>query len=241
MDISSDPVAAASIQPLEGSKPQATEPKSEEFTVQLSPRQSSNEEQLSYQAGKRPAQVGMMEASQSMREKYTGVQNDLLKEAPDLLEKDWDFSVDEKGELVIIEGEDKLTESEINKLKEVLEDNDMGEAMNTLTEHIINWGEASRGPEGFVGKGDPMGTYDVNKENVKDIIFGRELMNGMEVTSDTKLTDGQTNHYASKKVNVGWASVRETQIRAVEAYNESRQPPLELIESQLVMRAEARY
>ena len=137
-------------------------------------------------------------------------------------------------------GEDKLSESEMSKLKQVLEDNDIDKAMTDLRDSIIGWGEGARGPEGISDNADPMANYDVNKENFKDIIFGRELMTGMKVDQGTKLAGNQTDFYASKKIGLG-GPMQERQLRAVEAYNELRQPPLQLIESQLVMRAKPRY
>ncbi|QIZ85871.1 hypothetical protein HF888_13900 [Bermanella marisrubri] len=177
----------------------------------------------------------MTSASEKMRELYTGVQNDLLKKAPDLMEKDWDFSVDSKGELVIIEERDKLSDIEKMTLKDILEDNGVGDAMNKLADHIINWGVGMRGPEEIADFGG-LERYDINKENFKDIIFGRELMLNMKIDSHTKLTDKQMVEHA------GTASrSRLAQWNAIGSYNEGKQPAANLISSQIMMRAVEKY
>jgi hypothetical protein len=237
MDISSNPAIASSVQPLEPSKVKPTDQDSLESLVKVNRGEAkytiAEWEPYSRLAGE--AQIGITSASEKMRELYTGVQNDILKKAPDLMEKDWDFSVDSKGELVIIEGRDKLSDIEQMTLKGILEDNGMDDAMNKLADHIVNWGVGMRGPEEIADFGG-LERFDVNRENFKDIIFGRELMLNMKIDSDAKLTDKQMIEHA------GTASrSRLAQWNAIGSYNEGKQPAANLISSQIMMRAEARF
>ena len=181
--------------------------------------------------------MGWSEKSHIMRAMYTGFQNAMLEENPELLEKDWDFSVDEAGELVIIEGKDALSASEINQLTDTLEKFGMKDAMNALADDVINWGVGMRGPEEIADQGG-LERYDVNKENFKDIIFGRELMMNMKIKSDTKLTAQQTYDYSEKFNGIGSTKAH---FNAISAYNDERQHAPEILASQIMMRAEARF
>ncbi|QIZ85246.1 hypothetical protein HF888_13890 [Bermanella marisrubri] len=187
------------------------------------------------------SQLGIISSSNQMREKYTQVQSDLLRSDATLLNKDWDFSIDEAGEIVIIEGDDSLSESEINKLTKVLADNGIDTAMEKLAENVINHGIGARGPEGFSEDGS-LASYDVNKGNFKDVIFGRELMLGMKIDHETKLTNADTLAYASKKVAVtSESNINHVALRAREAYNEGKQLPSKLVATQIMMRAVEKY
>lgn len=239
MDISSNSITSASLQPVNTSEDKQVEPQSEGMQVSKAERQSRFEDWEPLYKVMMDTNIGIISSSDRMRQLYTGVQNDLLNEAPGLLAKDWDFSVDEAGEIVIIEGQNKLTESEINKLKGVLEDNGIDDAMNMLADNVIGNLAASRGPEGFAEE-DSLGRFDVNKENFKDIIRGRELMLGMQISKDTRLTDGQTAHYNQKSGAPG-LNRHQQQLRAMETYNEGKQAASDLIVSQIMMRAVAKF
>lgn len=243
MDFSSNPIATASIQqPIEASQTRQTEPRSEKVSVEKSERQSSAEDWEPYHKLRGETQMGIISTSNMMRAMYTGVQAQLLQEAPDLMNKDWDFSVDEAGELVILEGKDALTKSEINQLTDVLEQHGIKDMMNQLADNVIGHGMAARGPEEFAHSDDKFASFDVNRENFKDIVFGRELMLGMKISPETKLTNEQTMQYALKAGLVGGGgSEKERHLRAMEAYNIGKKTPSELIVSQVMTRAESRF
>jgi len=239
MDISNNPAAATSVQPLESSQPKQVEPKPKEVDVAPAKRQSSFEDWEPFYAVMRDTQIGVVTSSNQMRQLYTGFQNAMLQENPELLEKDWDFSVDEAGELVIIKGKDALSDSEIDQLTDTLEKFGIKDAMNSLADNVIGNLTASRGPEGFA-EGDSLGRFDVNKENFKDIVRGRELMLGMQISKGTQLTEGQSMHYAMKTGGTG-VNQQEFQSRVAYEYNKGKQPASNLIVQQIMIRAEARY
>ena len=79
MDISNSPVAVT-MQPIEASQARQVEPQSDEMQISKSKRQSTYEDFKPFHTLMRDSQIGKMENSQSMRELYTGVQNDLMKD-----------------------------------------------------------------------------------------------------------------------------------------------------------------
>lgn len=234
MDVSSI-TQAGYIQPSQTQQPEKeVQPSSKEVEVTLARRQSKAEDWEPYTKLMGDSQLGMITHSFNMREAYTGVQYDLMNDAPDLIEKDWDFSVDGNGEIVIIEGKDKLSESDVKRLTDILEDNHIDDHMNKLAESVINWGVGRRGPEGFAEEG--LGRYDVNKENFKDIVFGREIMTGMKINPDTAITKADTYHYGVKRLGYGY-SEKELRGAATKAYNQNKQTASEIIVAQIQMRA----
>lgn len=155
-----------------------------------------------------------------MRDDYTQVQIDLLNTNPELMGKDWDFTIDAEGELLIIEGEDKLSEKEIKQITDILEDNNMDDYMSALANAVVERGIGSRGPEQYqIDEG--IGLYDVTRDTIPDILRGRELMN------DTRMRDIPRGEPAF--------------LRAREAYNEKKLTPLEAVFKQVSNRAEEKY
>lgn len=155
-----------------------------------------------------------------MRDDYTQVQIDLLNANPELMGKDWDFTIDAEGELLVVEGKDKLSEKEIKQITDILEDNNMDEYMSDLANAVVERGVGQRGPEQYqTDKG--IGLYDVTRDTMPDILRGRELMN------DTKMRFVQTG--------------TPEFLRAREAYDENRLSPLEAIFKQVSNRAEEKY
>ena len=155
-----------------------------------------------------------------MRDDYTQVQIDLINTNPELMGKDWDFTIDAEGELLVVEGEDKLSEKEIKQITDILEDNNMDDYMSGLANAIVERGVGSRGPEQYQTD-EGIGLYDVTRDTMPDILRGRELMN------DTRMRDiprGEPEF-----------------LRAREAYNENKATPLEVIFKQISSRAEEKY
>lgn len=79
----------------------------------------------------------IVETTYDMRNVYADVQSDLLRSNPSLLEKDWDFTVDADGELLIVEGDDQLTKREIETITGVLEEYGVDDYMKNLAENIV--------------------------------------------------------------------------------------------------------
>jgi len=155
-----------------------------------------------------------------MREDYSKVQSEIIEKNPSLLSKDWDFTVNETGQLKIIEGEDSLSASEKIQLTNILEDHDMDKYMSKITDSVVERGIASRGPEKYMHE-HGVGSFDITEENSSDILRGRELMN------DTKLRF--------------MVRGRPEDLRANEAYNEHKLSPLQSIMKQLTERADEIY
>lgn len=155
-----------------------------------------------------------------MRDDYFQVQSDIMDNNPELLTKDWDFTVDEKGDLLIIEGKDSLSIFEKSLIKNVLEDNDMDKYMSKISDSVIERGIATRGPEQYMS-GHGIGSFDISKENASSLLRGRELM------SDTRVRDTPRG-------------IPE-ELRAQEAYNSNKLTPLLSIMKQLTARAEELY
>lgn len=155
-----------------------------------------------------------------MRDDYTQVQIDLLNENPELMGKDWDFTIDAEGELLVVEGNDKLSEKEIKQITDILVDNNIDDHMSNLANAIVERGVGQRGPEQYQTD-EGIGLYDVTRDTMPDILRGRELMD------ETKMRFVQTG--------------TPEFLRAREAYDENRLSPLEAIFKQVSNRAEEKY
>ncbi len=170
-----------------------------------------------------------------MRDVYTQVQEDLFNQNPDLSEKDWDFTVDEMGELLVLEGQDKLTDEEMQQIKGVLEDNNMDDYTVKLANSIIGLGVADRGPELWSDEG--VGVYDVTKETMQDILRGRELMSDSKVKNNQILGTG----YFSEIVRDDQKMAAPEHFAAISSYNKNKMMPMEAIMKQLSARGEEKY
>ncbi len=155
-----------------------------------------------------------------MRDDYTQVQIDLINTNPELMGKDWDFTIDAEGELLVVEGEDKLSEKEIKQITDILVDNNIDDHMSNLANAIVERGVGQRGPEQYQTD-EGIGLYDVTRDTMPDILRGRELMD------ETKMRFVQTG--------------TPEFLRAREAYDENRLSPLEAIFKQVSNRAEEKY
>lgn len=214
MDISSNPVGAASIQPLEGSKPiEAIKPQSMQIN-EIDPDSKVDTPRLTLQL-----KVDVAHTIMDMKEPYSRVQEELQLTSPELAEKDWDFTVDESGELVILEGSDKLSDEDISTLTRVLEDNGIDEQMNQLADEVVKWGEGLRGPD--QQSRENIGKHDITRENFSEIIKGRDL-----ITSSKMRVESGLNYYEGK---------------AVQEYNSNKQGPLEALSMQIQDRAIVKY
>lgn len=162
----------------------------------------------------------IVETTFDMRKAYTNVQVDLMEKAPELLTKDWDFTVDSKGELLIVEGKDSLSKKEVETITDILEEHGVDKYMKFLAENIVERGVASRGPELYMHERG-IGSFDITMDNMSDVLRGRELMH------ETKV----------RYVNRGPSEL----LMQVSLYNENKSDPMNAIMQQLYSRAEIMY
>lgn len=106
-----------------------------------------------------------------MDERYTQTMNEIASERPELAAKDWDFTVNEDNEIEIIEGENSLTESEIEYLQEKLEGfaEEFGTVAEGLSAAYQTYKEAGSGAPDHL-------RYDLKRENFAEVFRGREFM-----------------------------------------------------------------
>lgn len=108
---------------------------------------------------------------EGMDEKYTQTIDEIASQRPELAAKDWDFTVNKDNEIEIIEGEDSLTESEIEYLQEKLEgfSEEFGVVAEGLSAAYQTYKEAGGGAPDHL-------RYDLNRENFSEVFRGREFM-----------------------------------------------------------------
>lgn len=166
------------------------------------------------------ARSNINETTFDMRRVYTDVQVDLIDKKPELLKKDWDFTVDSKGELMIVEGKDSLSKKEVETITDILKEHGVDEYMKFLAENIVERGVASRGPEKWMSERG-IGSFDITMDNMSNVLRGRELMH------ETKV----------RYVNTGPSDL----LMQVSLYNENKSNPMNAIMQQLYSRAEIMY
>lgn len=106
-----------------------------------------------------------------MDERYTQTMDEIASERPELAAKDWYFTVNEDNEIEIIEGENSLTESEIEYLQEKLEG--FGEEFGVIAEGLSATYQTNK--EAGSGAPDHL-RYDLKRENFSEVFRGREFM-----------------------------------------------------------------
>lgn len=156
----------------------------------------------------------------NMRKSYTDMQIELSDRHPQLSKKDWDFTVDEKGELLIVEGEDKLSKKEIKTLIDTMTEQGLDKYMKKLAENIVERGVGGRRYYEYQKDSD-IGQYDVTMENMSEILRGRELM------SDSQM----------RLMNRGPEKI----MRGIAEYNKNKMDPYMAVFKQVIMRAEKVY
>jgi hypothetical protein len=90
--------------------------------------------------------------------------------SPELLEKDWGFSVS-NGQLVILKGRDPLSDEERAALKLALAE--LTPAANAVAETTVRMIELERGTDGF---SNGIGRFDVSTQNFADIVDLRKYL-----------------------------------------------------------------
>ncbi len=116
-----------------------------------------------------------------LNKSYEGIEpvfGDFMKElakiSPELADKDWGFTVDEKGALVVFDLDKLLTKDETDRLTRLLNNNEsLVSAAGEVPELLLKGFELERGP-GTHSFG--WARYDVTEENFKDIIDIRKFV-----------------------------------------------------------------
>lgn len=90
--------------------------------------------------------------------------------SPELAAKDWGFSV-RNDAVVIIEGDDDLTDQEIATLKQALSELEL--PARTLAANVVRYLELDRGTDGVSKR---LGRFDVSQQNFDQVIDMRELL-----------------------------------------------------------------
>lgn len=88
-----------------------------------------------------------------------------------LLKKDWDFSINENDEIVVIEGEDKLSSKDKEILTQALNNPELVESLKTLADASQILLAEDRGAGQF---STGLGRYDLNRSNFSEVIKIRE-------------------------------------------------------------------
>lgn len=106
---------------------------------------------------------GLGTASADLKHSYDAA---IARLSPDLVEKDWGFSI-KGGELAVIAGSDDLSKQETNTIHDALLGAGAAYSADMVSDTVIRALELDRGPAG-VSNG--IGRYDVSKENFGDAV-----------------------------------------------------------------------
>lgn len=149
---------------------------------------------------------GLGEVSGDLRRGYDEA---VSKLSPELLKKDWGFSVRE-GRLVLIEGRDRLSEAERSALISALAG--LESLANDVANTVIRLLELDRGMDG-VSKS--IGRFDVSQQNFADIVDLRAYL--LSHGPDAKYGRHATNptDYANLYATGGYAMMDQIAAKAV--------------------------
>lgn len=116
-----------------------------------------------------------------------GVEESIRSEHPSIMDKEWDFSIDERNNIVVIS--DQLNKDEEQYLENKLNSSGLNEVLGQLRNTMINLLDSDRGPDGL---SDKIGKYDLNSSNFSEIIRFREYnsQTQSEQPSLTLIEDG---------------------------------------------------
>lgn len=138
-----------------------------------------------------------------------GYENALAKLPPELAAKDWGFSI-RNQQLVIVAGDDPLSDQEVATLKKALSELDV--AAQEFAASVVHYLELDRGTDG-VSKG--LGRFDVSQNNFDKVIDLRELL--LSHGEDAKYGRGSldpTNYRRLYGMTAGYAIVDQIAARA---------------------------
>ena len=149
----------------------------------------------------------------TMGEMRYGYENALAKLSPELAAKDWGFSI-RNEQLVIVAGDDSLSDQEIATLRKALSDVEV--PAQKLAADVVRYLELDRGTDGVSKR---LGRFDVSQENFDEIIDMRELL--LSHGEDAKYGRGRldpTNYHRLYGITAGYAIVDQILARAEERF-----------------------
>jgi hypothetical protein len=149
---------------------------------------------------------GFGASAAEMRRGYDAAAMEL---SPELMAKDWGFSIKNKA-LVIVEGNDILSDAEVKTLKNALRE--LKPAANQLAEDVLRYLELDRGTDGLSKR---LGRFDVSQQNFSDVIDMRELL--MSVGENGKYGQSyrnQSDYVGLYKVSTSYALADQMEARA---------------------------
>lgn len=156
----------------------------EYFEFELSAVEVTQKEFSVLYFGELPNKLGQV------NQEYKALKQEISKQAPSLLNKDWGFTLDENSKLIIT-GE--LSEQEQSYLQHKFDNNEaIGHLAKDIPEILSRGLTFSRG---YGGKSYRWGKYDVTAENFKNIIDIRELLEA-STTKISHLVDGGIDKFA---------------------------------------------
>jgi hypothetical protein len=142
-----------------------------------------------------------------------GYENALKSLSPELAAKDWGFSI-RNEQLVIIAGDDPLSDQEIATLQKALSELDV--PAQKLAADVVRYLELDRGTDGVSKR---LGRFDVSQENFDEVIDMRELL--LSHGEDAKYGRGNlqpTNYRRLYGMTAGYAIVDQIVARAEERF-----------------------
>jgi hypothetical protein len=108
--------------------------------------------------------------SDPLGEMRYGYEDAMATLSPELVAKDWGFSI-KNDKLVIVAGDDPLSEQEVATLQKAL--SNLEPLAQTLATNVIRYLELDRGTDGVSKR---LGRFDVSQANFDQIIDMRELL-----------------------------------------------------------------
>jgi len=147
---------------------------------------------------------GVQPSINAMSDAYEGLMAEMSLEAPELTEKDWDFSNDEAGEFVIIEGDQKLSDEEISYIEKKFKDAGVADAYTDFADTAVNAINDS-----YTGR-----QYGLSKENFSERISGREFLN----TEKLKHQDDPISLKTGEKISkANWSGGLVAQLQSAQS------------------------
>lgn len=171
------------------------------------------EQRISERNTMRPKLAGLQD---EMKPLYEDFKQQVASVFPDLADKEYGISVDEKGELIILNNKNSLNEPQQDILNGLLNrfngSNALKQLANEHVEATVNWVELDRKPDATSYR---IGMFDVNKENYHEVIdlvpmlkddkysITNQVIN--QVFSKAELTNNR--HQVDEFVNGEWVNI----------------------------------
>lgn len=111
--------------------------------------------------------------SKTAKDQFSQVSNDIAQERPELLNKNWDFSINARNDIVVLHNGD-LTDEDISWLHDRLQDAGLKETLSELKSSMIILVESERGSDMYSTN---LGRYDLTEANFDRIVHFSEFLN----------------------------------------------------------------